>query len=146
MNIAFLSSLDPNDTHSWSGTLYYIYKNLQKNHQVTWIGQQQYDEVVQFHQSNHSLNSAFIAEKCAPLFGKLLSDTLKYECYDLIICRDYFFLAYLVMEAPVIYIGDTTFRLYNRYMQIADPDIVQTAESLEEISIKKATCIIYSSE
>lgn len=31
MRIAFLSSLDPGNIRNWSGTLYYIYHQLQKS-------------------------------------------------------------------------------------------------------------------
>lgn len=146
MNIAFLSSLNPTDIHSWSGTLYYIYRSLQKDHCVTWIGQRPYTELVEFHQANFGINVPFVPEKYAPLFGKILSDVLNYECYDLIICRDYFFLAYLITETPVIYIGDTTFRLYNQYMQIKDKEFLEIAEELEKKAIQKATHVVYSSE
>ena len=47
MNIAFLSSLTPTDIHNWSGTLYYMYHHLEKDHRLTWIGQQQYEEAIQ---------------------------------------------------------------------------------------------------
>lgn len=146
MNIAFLSSLDPTDIHSWSGTLYYIYRSLQKEHRMTWIGQRQYAEVSEFHQSNFGANTPFIPEKYAPMFGKMLSDVLNYECYDLVVCRDYFFLAYLVTEIPVIYVGDTTFKLFNQYMQIKDTAFLRLAEDLEERAIQRASHIVYSSE
>lgn len=146
MNIAFLSSLNPTDIHNWSGTLYYIYQSLQKEHSITWVGQQQYAGVIEFHHSNYGVDAPFISEKYAPLFGKQLSDLFDYECYDLIICRDYFFLAYLVTETPVIYIGDTTFRLFNQYMQIKDREFLRMADDLEKRAIQKANHIVYSSE
>lgn len=146
MNIAFLSSLNPADIHNWSGALYYIYQSLQKDHSVTCIGQRQYAESIEFHESNYGADIPFVPEKYAPLFGKMLSDVFSYECYDLIICRDYFFLAYLVTETPVVYIGDTTFRLFNQYMQIRDTEFLRMAEELEERAIQKASHIVYSSQ
>lgn len=38
MNIAFLSSLDPTDIHSWSGTLFFMWKHLSQFHRINWIG------------------------------------------------------------------------------------------------------------
>ena len=38
MKIAFLSLLDPDDIHNWSGTLYYIYHSLKRDNEVMWIG------------------------------------------------------------------------------------------------------------
>lgn len=146
MNIAFLSSLNPTDIHSWSGTLYYMYQSLSKRHRLTWIGGKQYAEVWEFHHANYTSEVPFVIEKYAPLFGKLLSDLFSYECYDLIICRDYAFLSYLVTDVPVIYLGDTTFHLFNQYQLITDSEFIALANELEKRSIQNATHLIYSSE
>ena len=61
----------------------------------------------EFHKANFKNNETFFPEKLCVAFGKLFSDLLKKECYDVIICRDYFFAAYLVS-------GYTTY-LYWRY-------------------------------
>lgn len=95
MKIAFLSSRDPTDIHNWSGTLYHMYTSLNKRHHVIWIGSETLAKVLAFHESNYK-QEYFIPEKYAMLFGKLLSDLFKYEYYDLIVCRDYFFCAYIV--------------------------------------------------
>lgn len=78
------------------------------------------------------------------LLGKLLSDLLKHEWYELIICRDYFFLAYLITDIPIIYIGDTTFRLFNQYMQLTDSNFVNLADNIEKKAIQKLqdSCIL----
>ena len=128
MNIAFLSSLNPTDIHNWSGTLYYMYHHLEKNYRLTWTGRQQLEEAIQFHRENFGEDTPFSPEKYARLFGKMLTDLFHYECYDLIICRDYFFLAYLTTEIPVIYIGDTTCRLFNQYLKITDSPRLDLAE------------------
>ena len=146
MNIAFLSSLNPTDIHSWSGTLYYMYQSLSKSHRLTWIGGRQSAEVREFHNVNYTFEVPFVIEKYASLFGKLLSDLFNYECYDLIICRDYAFLSYLVTDVPVIYLGDTTFRLFNQYQLITDAEFIALANELEKRSIQNATHLVYSSE
>ena len=98
MNIAFLSSLNPNDQNNWSGTLYSLYTSLQKKHRVIWVGETVFAEVWEFHKANFKNNETFFPENYALLFGKSFSDLLKKECYDVIICRDYFFSAYLVSD------------------------------------------------
>ena len=45
MNIAFLSSLNPNDIYSWSGTLYYMYQEITKRHHIEWIGGSLYSKM-----------------------------------------------------------------------------------------------------
>ena len=146
MNIAFLSSLNPNDQNNWSGTLYYLYTSLQKKHRVIWVGGTTFAEVWEFHKANFKGNEAFFPENYALLFGKLVSNLLKKECYDVIVCRDYFFSAYLVSDVPLIYIGDTTFHLFNQYMNWHDESLTKLAEQLESLAIQKADKIIYCSE
>lgn len=145
MRIAFLSSLDPTSIHSWSGTLYNIYTSLNKIHNVVWIGSKLLTEVREFHESNR-IQELFIPEEYAMLFGKILTDKFRYEYYDLIICRDYYFSAYIVTDIPIIYIGDTTFRLFNKYLNIKNTEFISMAENLEHLAIQKADRIIYCSE
>ena len=146
MNIAFLSSLNPNDQNNWSGTLYSLYTSLQKKHRVIWVCETVFAEVWEFHKANFKNNETFFPENYALLFGKSFSDLLKKECYDVIICRDYFFSAYLVSDVPLIYIGDTTFHLFNQYMSWQDESLAKLAEQLESLAIQKADKIIYCSE
>lgn len=146
MNIAFLSSSNPNDQNNWSGTLYSLYTSLQKKHRVIWVGETVFAEVWEFHKANFKNNETFFPENYALLFGKLFSDLLKKECYDVIICRDYFFAAYLVSDIPLIYIGDTTFHLFNQYMNWQDKSLTKLAEQLESLAIQKVDKIIYCSE
>ena len=146
MNIAFLSSLNPYDRNSWSGTLNYLYTSLQKKHRVIWVGKTIFSDILAFHKANFKNGEMFFPENYALLFGKLISDLLKKECYDVVICRDYFFSAYLVSDVPLIYIGDTTFHLFNQYMNWHDESLTKLAEQLESLAIQKADKIIYCSE
>ena len=77
MNIAFLSSLNPNDQNNWSGTLYSLYTSLQKKHRVIWVGETVFAEVWEFHKANFKNNETFFPENYALLFGKSFSDLLK---------------------------------------------------------------------
>ena len=147
MNIAFLSSLNPTDIHNWSGTLFYMWKSLEKHHKLSWIGKDILDEIRLFHYRNFGEKCSFIPEKYAMVLGKKLSEFFHDNVFDIIICRDYFFLAYLLTDIPVIYIGDTTFRLFNsEYLKIVDQEFVKIADNLECFSLKKAAHIVYSSE
>lgn len=146
MNIAFLSSLNPANCNNWSGTLYYIYTSLQKEHELTWIGGTLLSEIKDFHRGNFGSDVPFVPERYALLFGKLLSDKLKNEYYDIVVCRDYFFAAYLVVDIPIIYIGDTTFQLFNQYLDCQDKEFIRLADQLEQSAILKANKIVYSSD
>ena len=147
MNIAFLSSLDPLNIHSWSGTLYFIYKSLQRRHNLTWIGGSLCKEMFEYHMQINSVKKVpFEPEDYTKTFGIILSCELKKSCYDLIICRDYFFLANLVTNTPIIYIGDTTFWLFKDYLGLNDQKIIRRNDKIESQAIKRATYLVYPSE
>lgn len=145
MKIAFLSSLDPTNIHNWSGTLFHIYKAILKKHEITWIGHKELMEVYQFHTAN-ILKIPFVPEEYTLLLGKLLSDRLQNEYYDLIICRDSFLYAYLITEIPLIFIGDTTFRLFNDYLNIKNSNLISLSEKIEQAALQKAERLFLSSE
>ena len=145
MNIAFLSSLDPHDIHSWSGTLFFMYQSLETSHHVTWIGGDLYQQVASYHAQNEGSDIPYAPEDYSRVFGAILSERFQRECYDIIVCRDYFFLADLITEIPVIYLGDTTFRLFNEYLGITDAYTINRNERLECRAIEKATRIVYPS-
>ena len=146
MHIAFLSSLDPTDIHSWSGTLYFIYQTLRERHKLTWLGGGLIQQIASNHVDGEGRNSIFYPEDYSQLFGAILSEQLRRDYYDLIICRDYFFLADLVTDLPILYLGDTTFRLFQGYLGITDPHIMNRNDQLERRAIDRATHIIYPSD
>lgn len=91
MNIAFLSSLNPHDIHSWSGMLLFMYQSLETNHHVTWIGGDLYQQVASYHTQNEGSNIPYTPEDYSRVFGVILSERFQKECHDIIVCRDYFF-------------------------------------------------------
>lgn len=144
MNIAFLSSLNPHDIYSWSGTLLFMYQSLETRHHVTWIGGNLYHQVTSYHTQNEGSNIPYTLEDYSRVFGVILSERFQGECYDIIVCRDYFF-SHLITEIPVIYLGDMTFRLFNEYLDITDGCTINRNERLERRAIEKATRIVYPS-
>ncbi len=145
MNIAFLSSLNPSDIRNWSGTLYFMFQKLNESNDVTWIGGNIFEEAISYHEKNEELGIPFQPEKYSKIFGMMLSSQLQKESYDLIICRDYFFLSDLQTDIPVIYVGDTTFKLFNEYMQIKNSLEVCRNDTLERKAIEKANYVVYPS-
>lgn len=139
--IAFLSMLDPYKIGNWSGTLYYIVEILKRNYSIEWIGKEIVDSSRQFH-----FKGDFFPEYYAPVFGRILSERINRYIYDIIIVRDYFFGAYLTVNIPVIYIGDSTFRLFKKNMKVPSSRFEAMADNLEEKMIERADHIIFSSE
>lgn len=145
MKIAFLSSLDPNNINNWSGTLFHIYHSLKRNNEVDWIGGEEMSNVYFFHKNQTKDNANFCPEIYAKTFGEIFSKKFRTSKYDIIVARDYFYIAYLEIDIPIVYIGDANFRLFNTYLQIKDGLFIQLADDLERRSLSKAKCILYSS-
>lgn len=143
MNIAFLSSLNPKDIHSWSGTLYYMFHEIAKRHYVEWIGGSLYSKMQIYHKGLYGKDSVFHAEDYSKEFGAVISMELQSTYYDVVLCRDYFFLAYISTEIPILYIGDTTFQLFNSYMGIKDKIRIDLYNEIERLAITNATAITY---
>lgn len=142
MRIAFVSSLNPHDPHSWSGTLYHITRTLSKAHRLEWIGQ---DVVSAFYTFQSSKNGLY-PEKYAPLFGKIISEKVNASDYDILIVRDSFLGSFLNINIPIFYVGDTTFHLFKDYLGIPFGKYEQTADRVEEKMIETADRVIFSSE
>ncbi len=141
MKIAFLSWLSPYDIHNWSGTLFYIYKHLSKSNEVTWIGYEEVKEVKAFHKI-HKSNIDFNIESYSELFGYLFNKRFSKETYDLIIARDSFMIAYLSVSIPTVFIGDTTYRLFSKYLGTFEKNL----DNIEYRAFHSCSRIIVSSE
>lgn len=144
MKIAFLSSVDPNNINNWSGTLNHIYSNLKKDNEIEWIGGEELSDAF-YRNKNQTNSTTFYPEKYAKTFGEIFSEKFRKTDYDIIIAREYFYIAYLEIDIPIVYIGDTILRLYNKYLQIRDESYLQLVDELEKRALHNAKCILYSS-
>ena len=142
MKIGLLSSINPYNIRNWSGTLYHITQTLGKRHQVEWIGM---DVISAFY--NHQLSRYLLhPERYAPEFGKMISDRIIAADYDMLIVRDYYLGAFLKINIPIFYVGDTTFHLFKDYLKNLSEEFVRVADSVEEKMLDTADCVILSSE
>ncbi|WP_286833797.1 MULTISPECIES: glycosyltransferase family 4 protein [unclassified Proteiniphilum] len=139
--VVFLSTLSPFNIKNWSGTLLHISSALSNQNAIEWIGQDILKAL-----NKYSFRKTPYPETYAKLFGKILSERINRCSYDVIIVRDYFLGAYLEVKVPIIYIGDTTFRLFKENMRILSAEFEKTADSVEERMIVNADCIIFSSD
>lgn len=147
MKIAFLSSLNPQNIHNWSGTLYHIFHSLKRNHSVDWIGKEILRSVQVQHTVQNGRQIPFIPEKYASLIGELSSKIINENLiYDVIVARDYFFIANLKTNIPIVYIGDTTFDLFKDYLGITTSHFARLADDIEFKAISNADMIVYSSQ
>lgn len=145
MKILFLSSLNPEDIKSWSGTLYYIYQNLKKNNIVEWMGREILESARNNYRIKNGSQSQFVPEDNASLIGDLCSKEINDNVsYDIIVARDYYLISDLKTDIPVVYIGDTTFNLFKDYIG-AFGYFEEIADKVEKKAILNSDLIIYSS-
>jgi glycoside transferase family 4 len=144
MRIAFLSSLDPYNIQSWSGTLYQMLAVLQHSHQVCWVGGDFFAKKRNVHSIRYP-KRVFIPEMYIDYWAELLNDFFQHHIFDIIIARDYFFIAQLETDIPIVYIGDTTLDLMKSYLQLS-PQFIALADEIEQLAIQQATLVVYSSE
>ena len=141
MNICFLSLLNPFDIKSWSGTLYHITDNLVKQNTVEWVGRNMVSQSYAYRSK-----AEYYPEFYAQLYGSILSERINRQGFDIVIVRDYFFGAYLDINIPIVYIGDTTFRLFKTNLNIPSAKFEKIADDVEKRMIENADCIILSSK
>lgn len=147
MKIAFLSSLNPNNINACSGSdsLYHIYRSLKKNNEVKWIGGEELNNINYFHKNIVENSTDFYPEMYAQTFGEIFTEKLRTPDYDIIIACDYFYIAYLNIDIPLIYITDINSHLSNKHLLITDTSFIQLVDDLEKRSIHNAECVLSSS-
>lgn len=145
MKIAFLSSLNPADKSNWSGTLYAIYHTLKQAHDVRWIGGEVLRKLQRVYEIQQGNRQKLFLEKYSEKIGDALAKEVRNDTYDLIVARDYSFIAYLDTDLPVVYIADTTFRQLNGYFKCTELFSLY-AENVEQRAIDRSDLIVYSSE
>ena len=158
--IAFLSSMPLEDKRNWSGTMFNLYQNLEKQgFDITWIPLPQYSdrenklftfikEVYQkifnrtFNQHHFFLKSWFASKR--------LQRKLKKENFDVLFVPTYATeIGFLKIKQPIIYLNDATFHLllnyYPAYSGLGYFSKKITL-ALEKKVLQKVDSIIFSSE
>ncbi len=158
IKIAFLTSFDPRDRRSWSGTVYYLAQALQKYcGDVTYIGpmniwEKKLGKVINkvtllLFKKQFAYNHSFLLAK---KYAKVAQQRLEGHVYDLIVTvAGAAEIAFLQTNVPLVLIEDATFVLlrnyYPQYSNLLDISVRET-NATETIAIQKASLCIYSSE
>ena len=144
MKIAFLSSADPTDVHSWSGTLYHLYHTLAGRHEVVWHGPEALAEAARLHRAykgeREPFSPCFYTEK----IGEVLAYELAKGRFDLVFAHDDFLIARLETDIPVVYLTDATYHL--THGDVLPDRAAEAEEQAEREAIRRADLILYSSE
>lgn len=157
LKIAFVTSYDPNDKNSWSGTIYHINQALQRCGDVHYVGPVK--TKIRFIPRAFNHLAHLIGKNYAYIHNSLLSKAyarkieheLSKGSFDLIFapsaCTE---IAYLKTDLPIVYLSDITFSLINDYYNDYFSNLLDVskrdAEFIEGSTIKKADLLLYPSE
>jgi glycosyltransferase involved in cell wall biosynthesis len=158
LKIAYITIVDPNNRHSWSGTNYYLLHTLRKYiGDVDTLGPAEptfaavickafnFISLRLFGRRFDYRHSRFYAKACSALFQKRMQS----EKYDLVVCPgNIASVAYLQSGSPVISVGDRTVAAslnYHRIFQKLWPFSVRQSLDTERRALHNCTLNIYPS-
>lgn len=143
MNITFLTTLNPYDINSWSGTTFHILSTLSKEHNVKVIGVNTLSQTMYYVKDNFSRRQPL--ENYASVFGKLCAEQISGS--DLIFFGDLYLASSMDIKIPMVHLSDVTYHSFKDYSdQKKSEEQVRRIEALEKDLLNKYTTIIYSSE
>lgn len=146
MNIGFVSVWDPKDINCWSGTLFYMLKNLEKNNSITWIGKEVLEKAYRLHNFEYGRSKPFIPELYSDFIGYYITNCQNINQYDLLLVKDNFFISKAMISIPMVYIGDATFRQIKPIYTEFRKQYFWYLDNLEVMGLTKMDKIILSSE
>jgi glycosyltransferase involved in cell wall biosynthesis len=157
MKIGFASRLNPLDKRSWSGTTYYTYQQIKKNHEVEIFNYKWTWRVREWLTMQKSLNRRLFKKQTAVeflrcyarYFSKQLEKDMKERPVDvLFVSASSQFIAYLETDIPIIYMTDATFQqlqgYYPYFSNLAAYNIRQGIELDKKAFQKTAHCMLAS--
>lgn len=156
LRIAFISSGDPHDKKTWSGTLHSLFRSLGKNFSVTWVGPTKRINVffaLEYFIYKFILRKAYRFRstiRYAKKASLCLGGALQKGGYDLIFAASASAeIAFLKTSTPIIYLTDATFKSLAKYY----PEFLNLAQSnssdwdrIETLALQNAKHIIVSSQ
>ena len=158
IKIAFLTSFDPLNRRSWSGTIYHLAQAMQKHcGEVTYIGPMKVREktlgkiinkcTLFFFKKSFAYNHSFLLAK---KYAKVAAQRLAGRSFDVIVTvAGAAEISFLKTGTPIVLIEDATFAVlhnyYPQYTNLLKRSIYET-NMTEALAIKKASLLIYSSE
>lgn len=131
MNIAFLTTLNPYDVNSWSGTTFHVFNALKKRHNVKVIGLNMLSQTTYYSQRNFTDKSSI--NKYSPVLGTLCKEqiSLFFNC-DLIFFGDLYLAPFLEVNIPIVHFSDVTYHLFKDYLGRKDgEEYVTNMETIE---------------
>lgn len=159
LNIALLSSLDPRDRRSWSGTIYYVAQALQKHcGDVTFIGPIDCSRQKTIGKIRNRASELFLKKKVMFTHGSLIAkhcakvaaQRLDQQPFDVIVApTGETEIAFLETSIPIVLVTDSTYRImrdyYPAFSNILDSSF-RELETVENRAIAKSSLLLYASQ
>lgn len=157
LKIAFITSYDPEDKNSWSGTIYHIIQALQSCGDLYYIGPVKtrlrfiprgFNYLAHIIGKNYAyVHNNFISKA----YAKKIEQELAEGSFDLIFAPSASAeIANLKTNLPIIYLSDTTFALINEYYNEYFSNLLdiskKDANFVEKCAIRKADLLLYPSK
>ena len=157
--IAYLTSTDPENRHSWSGTHYFIYKVLQKKFEtIIAIGPYEPKFILFLGKVRSKISLLFLnkrynyahSKSVSRAYAKYFDDKINSLKPDIIIAPSASSeIAHLKTKIPVVYISDSTVNLslnYHKALSKLFNFSKLESDQTEQAAINKASLVILSSE
>jgi len=158
LKIAFLTSLDPQDKRSWSGSLYYMTRALQKHcGDVFYVGPMNAPIEILIGKIMHRSTRLFFRKNfmyfhsalVAKRYAKIAAQRLARQSFDVIVTPAAATeIAFLKTDVPIVLIKDATYPLLHNYYPIFSHLHQRSFNELtlnEDLALKKARVLLYSS-
>ncbi len=158
LKIAFLTSLDPQDKRSWSGSLYYMTRALQKHcGDVFYVGPMNAPIEILIGKIMHRSTRLFFRKNfmyfhsalVAKRYAKIAAQRLARQSFDVIVTPAAATeIAFLKTDVPIVLIKDATYPLLHNYYPIFSNLHQRSFNELtlnEDLALKKARVLLYSS-
>ncbi len=143
MNIVFITRYDVLDINNWSGTLYHIYHQLQKKHNVEVVGAELFKQLTVFRIGNFQNDFFVPACRYVKSVGNLLSERIR--DFDLAFFGD-LLLYPMDIQIPFVFLSDITYEQVNMYYKKSDERNVKPSMHQEKLILDNVFRIIYCSE
>ena len=156
MKIAYVTTYNSSDIHSWSGTGYYMFQALKETkYEIEQVILEKHKYDILFKLKN--LFYRFISKKYLKdrdpkylsHYAKNLEEKLSKMDYDVIFSPSSIPLAYLETEKPMIFWTDATFDgikdFYPEFSNLAD-ETIRDGHIMEQMALSKSRFSLYSSD
>ena len=156
MKIAYVTTYNSSDIHSWSGTGYYMFKTLeQTGYEIEQVilGKAKYDFLFKIKGLLYRFTSKKYLKDRDPKYlssyAKDLEDKLSKLDYDIIFSPSSIPLAYLNSEKPMIFWTDATFDgikdFYPEFSNLCD-ETIRDGHIMEQMALSNSRFSLYSSD